>query len=70
MEFIDWMESQNLKAKEMVELLEQCLSVGYRAVMLRQTTSPEKHTVTDPVPVNVVDLTQYDSLCGQGMHAS
>lgn len=70
MEFIDWMESQNLKAKEMVELLEQCLSVGYRAVMLRQTTSPEKHTVTDPVPVNVVDLTQYDSLCGKGMHAS
>lgn len=69
MEFIDWMESQNLKAKEMVELLEQCLSVGYKAVMLQQTTPPENPTETDSITVNTVDLAQYDSLYGKGVNA-
>lgn len=61
-EFIDWMENQHFSSKEMVEHLEQCVAVGYQAVM--------QHSVVDtptPVPdsnsevtVLEVDLRQYD----------
>ena len=34
--FIDWMEGQQLKAKEMVEMLEACLEIGYQACSVRK----------------------------------
>lgn len=60
--FLDWMESKNLTAKEMVEMLEACLVVGYQAVMQRETVSGTAVVTSDPVPVQSVDLGQYDKL--------
>lgn len=70
MELIDWMEGQNLKSKEMVELLERCLSEGYKAVMQHRTSTPPAPSVVDAVSVQSVDLTQYDHLCNKEVAAS
>jgi len=69
-EFVDWMDSQHLKPKEMVGLLEQCLSEGYRAVMQRKTSEPPKLDFSNEVSVQLVDLGQYDRLCGREVSAS
>lgn len=58
--FIDWMESQHLSAKEMVEMLETCQQIGYQAVMRHETPKAVIHN--DPVTVSTVDLGQYDQL--------
>lgn len=58
--FLDWMESQQLTAKQMVEMLEACQEIGYQAVMqhgIVPTVAP-----VDSVSVQAVDLKQYDRL--------
>lgn len=60
--FIDWMESQDLKAKEMVEMLEACLNIGYQAVMQHARTALPASAPVDPVSVENVDLSPYDRL--------
>ena len=60
--FIDWMEGQQLKAKEMVEMLEVCLEFGYQAVMQREKTSRREYVPNEVIPVQIVDLDQYDKL--------
>ena len=70
MEFIDWMESQHLTSKEMVEVLEQCLSEGYRTVMQRRIIAVPPSAIADDVSVQAVDLSQYDYLCGKEATAS
>lgn len=70
MEFIDWMENQHLKSKEMVEVLEQCLSEGYKAVMQRRVIVIPPSEIMDEVGVQAVDLSQYDHLCGKEVAAS
>lgn len=60
--FIDWMEGQQLKAKEMVEMLEACLEIGYQAVMQREKTSKTEYVPEEVIPVQIVDLDQYDKL--------
>ena len=64
------MESQHLKSKEMVELLEQCLSEGYKTVMQRGITVPPQSQIVDEVGVQAVDLSQYDHLCSKEVAAS
>ena len=64
-EFLDWMESQNLKAKEMVEKLEMCLEYGYEVVMAGDIPVPKATPISDSVTVSPVDLSQYDALCGK-----
>ena len=56
------MESQDLKAKEMVEMLEACLNIGYQAVMQHARTALPASAPVDPVPVEDVDLSPYDRL--------
>lgn len=68
-EFIDWMESQNLKSKEMVEMLELCLSQGYQAVM-QSRAAVKPAAVPDTVAVQTVDLSQYDHLYRREVGAS
>ena len=61
--FIDWMESQKLTSKEMVEMLEACLDIGYQAVMLREhRAKPVQVMPPETVAVQGVDLGQYDRL--------
>ncbi len=70
LEFIDWMDSQHLKPKEMVELLEQCLSDGYQAVIQRKTSEPSELDFSNEVNVQFVDLGQYDRLCSREVSVS
>ena len=46
----------------MVELLEQCLTDGYLAVMQRDLPNPDTSIAKNDVPVLSVDLSQYDKL--------
>lgn len=69
-EFLNWLEGQNLTAKETVELLGQCSEVGYAAVMCGKLPNSPNPVVDDPVKVPVVDLGAYDALCGKGAAAS
>lgn len=64
-EFIDWMESKHLRAKQMTELLEECLEYGYEAVMAGTVPESVQSPVDDPVSVQSVDLSEYDALCGK-----
>ena len=50
-EFIDWMENQQLTSKEMVELLELCLAKGYKAVMQHRCSVPDTISISDEVGV-------------------
>lgn len=69
-EFLTWLESQDLKAKEMVELLGQCAEVGYATVMCGAAARYAGPAMEDPVTVPTVDLEAYDALCGKGVAAS
>ena len=69
-EFLNWMEKQHLNAKQMVELLEQCLADGYLAVMQRDLPVPDDSIVKNDVSVLPVDLSQYDKLYEQKGAAS
>lgn len=69
-EFIDWMESQQLTSKEMVDLLELCLAKGYKAVMQHRRPVPDPVSISDKVGVQHVDLGQYDRLCRKEVAAS
>ena len=69
-EFIDWMESKHLSAKQMTELLEECLEYGYEAVMAGTIPGSVEASVNDPVTVQAVDLSEYDTLCGKGAAVS
>lgn len=69
-EFLNWLEGQNLTAKETVELLGQCADVGYAAVMCGRLPNSPEPVVEDPVKVPAVDLGAYDALCGKGAAAS
>ena len=61
-EFLNWMKKQHLNSKQMVELLEQCLTDGYLAVMQRDLPNPDTSIAKNDVPVLSVDLSQYDKL--------
>lgn len=43
-------------------MLEACLEIGYQAVMQREKASKTEYTPNEAVPVQMVDLTQYDKL--------
>ncbi len=58
--FIDWMEAQHLTSREMVEMLEACQTIGYKAVMQRERVPVEPPV--DLVDVPLPDLGQYDRL--------
>lgn len=62
-EFIPWLMKQTLDAKQTVELLEKCLSIGFTAVMsgdVLKTSSLAQ--IDDPVTVAPTDLVAYDKL--------
>ena len=59
-----------LTYKEIVEMLSQCLEVGYIAVMAGVAPKPDQPAVTDTVIVPPVNLEAYDSLCGKGVAVS
>lgn len=69
-EFLNWLDGQDLKAKQMVELLELCADRGYAAVMCGAVPIPDTPPVEDTVTVPAVDLGAYDALCGKGAAAS
>lgn len=69
-EFLDWMEAQGLTAKQMVEMLEQCVEVGYAAVMSGFAHCNKDTVIEDPVSVPDVNLEAYDSLYGKGAAVS
>ena len=69
-EFLNWLEGQELTAKEMVELLGQCSEVGYAAVMCGKLPNNPETVVEDLVKVPTVDLGAYDALFGKGAAAS
>ena len=69
-EFLNWLDSQNLKAKQLVEVLEICADNGYEAVMCGAIPVPDTPSVEDSVTVPAVDLGAYDALCGKGVVAS
>lgn len=72
-EFLDWMEAQGLTAKQMVEMLEQCVEVGYAAVMSGAActgSNSGEQVIEDPVSVPDVNLEAYDSLFGKGAAVS
>ena len=72
-EFLDWMERQGLTARQMVEMLEQCVEVGYAAVMsgfAYQNDQNGDGAVEDPVSVPDVSLEAYDSLFEKGAAVS
>ena len=48
-EFIDWLECQELTSKEIVEMLGQCLEVGYKAVMAGVAPKPDQPAVIPPM---------------------
>ena len=64
-EFIDWLECQELTSKEIVEMLSQCLEVGYIAVMAGVVPRKDQPSVEDTVSVPPVNLEAYDSLYGK-----
>lgn len=68
--FIDWLECQNLTSKEIVDILSQCLEVGYMTVMAGTAPKPDQQAVADAVFVPPVNLEVYDSLCGKGAAVS
>ncbi len=48
-EFIDWLESQELTSKEIIEMLSQCVEVGYKAVMAGVVPKPDQPAVIPPM---------------------
>lgn len=68
-EFLNWLDRQELTAKEMVELLGQCAEAGYAAVMCGLLPERQKAAVKDPISVPSVDLEDYDALYKKGVSA-
>ena len=63
--FLEWLEKQNLKPKDLVRLLQKSLEVGYDTVMLGDCpTARQVLSFQDEIKVAPVDLTAYDALCG------
>lgn len=63
-EFIDWMEAQHMTAKEMVRCLEQCLAVGYQAVMQHKIVNEPEPACKSEIGIIDVDLKLYDKRFG------
>lgn len=68
-EFLNWLERQDLTAKETVDLLGRCADIGYAAVMCGVLPDRQEPVPNDSVTVPVVDLSTYDALCGKGVMA-
>lgn len=69
--FLDWLRQQDLKPKELTQLLEQSLEIGFDAVMRSELPSmaPPPPVIQDPVAVAVVDLSAYDKrFLGKGVN--
>ncbi len=64
-EFLSWLDSQDLTAKEMVGLLELCVEQGYASVMCGAAVTKAVPAVDDPVSVPAVNLHAYDCLYGK-----
>lgn len=75
--FVAWLkkkkETEDLKPKELVDLIRKGIDIGYEKVMhgdIAQYTSPsEKIQPDDLVKVSKPDLRIYDSLLGKGVSA-
>ena len=62
--FLDWLSSQNMSPKQLTETLRRCLSEDYRDVMKEHCIHTPVSEIVDPVTVNPVDLSVYDTfLC-------
>ena len=63
--FLDWLQKQKLKPKELVKLLRLSLEVGFDAVMQGQCQNilAQPVEIHDTVMVAAVDLSAYDALC-------
>ena len=46
-------------------MLERCLEYGYEAVMAGDVPEITPAPMVDPVTVQPVDLSEYDTLCGK-----
>ena len=75
-EFVKWLEKRKddgLKPKELVDLIELALEIGFDKVMrgdIRINTRIENESsVPDPVPVEKPDMSVYDSLLGEEVSA-
>ena len=75
--FVSWLkkkkETEDLKPKELVNLIRKGLEIGYEAVMhgdvAQYVSSSEKQHPDDPVNVSKPDLSVYDKLLGKGVSA-
>ena len=63
--FLQWLQKQNLKPKELVKLLRLSLEIGVDAVMQRECHNvlAQSGEIQDKVLVAAVDLSAYDALC-------
>ena len=75
--FVAWLkkkkETEDLKPKEIVDLIRKGLEIGYEAVMhgdiVPYTLPSERQQPDDPVKVSKPDLSVYDMLLGRGVSA-
>ena len=75
--FVAWLkkkkETEDLRPKELVNLIRKGLEIGYEAVMygdiVQYASSSEKQQPDDPVKVSKPDLSVYDALLGKGVSA-
>ena len=70
--FLQWLQKQNLKPKELVKLLRLSLEIGFDAVMQGQCHNvlAQSGEIQDKIQVADVDLSVYDTLCSQRMGVS
>ena len=63
--FLQWLQKQKLKPKELVKLLRLSLEIGFDAVMQGQCHNvlTQSGEIQDKVLVAAVDLSAYDALC-------
>ena len=64
-EFINWIESKHFNSKELTEILQRSLEIGYVAVMSNESPLQVANPVQDPVVEINVDLSAYDTLCSK-----
>lgn len=75
--FVAWLkkkkETEDLKPKELVNLIRKGLEIGYEAVMhgdiVPYTLPSERQQPDDPVKISKPDLSVYDMLLGKGVSA-
>ena len=75
--FVAWLkkkkETEDLKPKELVNLIRKGLEIGYEAVMhgdiVPYTLPSERQQPDDPVKISEPDLSAYDMLLGKGVSA-